>query len=128
MSTSTDVKLSKIGTLMLAVADLPRAVAFYRDVLGVPVRFATEEFAFLDGGAVMLGLRRDAKLGTPGENLRSEVVFEVEDVDAAYAALAARGVEFKHAVRQASGDRYVADFRDPDGNAISIFGPRGTGR
>jgi catechol 2,3-dioxygenase-like lactoylglutathione lyase family enzyme len=124
MSTGADVKLAKVGTVMLAVADLPRAVAFYRDVLGVPVKYAVEEFAFLDGGPVMIGLRRSPNL-PQGENLRAEIVFEVDDVEAAHRALTARGVEFRHAPRQATGDRYVADFRDPDGNAISIFGPRG---
>jgi catechol 2,3-dioxygenase-like lactoylglutathione lyase family enzyme len=123
MSPGTDVKLSKVGTVMLAVSDLQRAIAFYRDVLGVPSKFATEEFAFLDGGGIMIGLRRSASL-PPGENLRAEVVFEVDDIEAAHRALAARGVEFRHAPRQATADRYVADFRDPDGNAISIFGPR----
>lgn len=124
MGADTVVKLGKIGTIMLAVSDLPRAIAFYRDVLGVALRFATEEFAFFDGGGVMLGLRRAADLAAATGEVRAEVVFEVEDVDAAWRALTARGVTFRIEPRQATADRYVADFRDPDGNAITIMGPR----
>jgi catechol 2,3-dioxygenase-like lactoylglutathione lyase family enzyme len=123
MSTGTEVKLSKIGTIMLAVKDTRASVTFYRDVLGLALRFATDEFAFLDGGGVTLGLRRSANIPA-GENLRSEVVFDVDDIDAAYRALSARGVVFTRDPRVATADRYVTDFRDPDGNALSIFGPR----
>jgi lactoylglutathione lyase len=124
MGIEAQVKLAKIGTIMLTVGDLARAIAFYRDVLGVPLRFATEEFAFLDGGGVTLGLRRAAGLAPASGEVRAEVVFEVEDVDEAWRSLTARGVSFRIEPRQATADRYVADFRDPDGNAITIFGPR----
>jgi catechol 2,3-dioxygenase-like lactoylglutathione lyase family enzyme len=33
----------RVGTLMLGVRELGRAVAFYRDALGFSVRFASEE-------------------------------------------------------------------------------------
>jgi len=54
-------------------------------------------------------------------------VFEVEDVDAAYLSLSARGVVFRVRPRVVTGDRYAADFRDPDGHVLSIFGPRAKG-
>ncbi|MBI3539984.1 MAG: VOC family protein, partial [Candidatus Eisenbacteria bacterium] len=60
MASGDDVRLAKVGTIMIAVADLPRAIAFYRDALGIALRFATEEFAFFDGGGVQIGLRRAA--------------------------------------------------------------------
>jgi catechol 2,3-dioxygenase-like lactoylglutathione lyase family enzyme len=53
-----------------------------------------------------------------------EVVFEVDDIDAAHESLRSRGVSFRIAPRIATGDRWVADFRDPDGHALSIFGPK----
>ncbi len=124
MHAGNDVKLAKVGTIMLGVKRMETALPFYRDVLGLGVRFASDEFTFLDGGGVTIGLRGSQTLGEPGDELRTEVVFEVDDIDAAYRALAARGVAFKRAPRIVTGDRYAADFRDPDGHVLSIFGPR----
>ena len=125
MTTRTDVKLSRVGYIMLTVRDMKRALAFYRDALGLPVRFAGDEFAFLDGGGTAIALRQSQSLGPPPAEARTEVVFEVEDIGAAYESLRARGVEFRIAPRLATGDRFAADFRDPDGNVLSIFGPQG---
>ncbi len=124
MSTSTDVKLSKVGNIMLGVTSLEKSLRFYRDVLGLSVQFAIEEFAFLDGGGVTIALRGAPNLGEPGDVLRTEVVFEVDDIDAAHRSLKARGVLFRIEPRVVTGDRYATDFRDPDGHVLSIFGPR----
>ena len=45
------------------------------------------------------------------------------DVTAAHAALRARGVEFLNAPRHVTGDQWAANFRDPDGHLLSVFGP-----
>jgi predicted enzyme related to lactoylglutathione lyase len=63
-------------------------------------------------------------LAAPADERRVEIVFNVEDIQAAHAALSARGVAFRIAPRPVTGDRHAADFRDPDGHALSIFGPR----
>jgi catechol 2,3-dioxygenase-like lactoylglutathione lyase family enzyme len=124
MNTSTDVKLSKVAHIMLGVTDLERSLRFYRDALGLAVQFAFEEFAFLDGGGVTIVLRGTPNLGEPGDIMRTEVVFAVDDIDAAYRSLEARGVRFRVEPRVVTGDRYAADFRDPDGHVLSVFGPR----
>jgi len=125
MSSKTDVKLSRVGYVMMPVRDLTRSLAFYRDTLGLSVRFAGDEFAFLDGGGVALALRKAADLPATPTEASIEVVFEVEDIDAAYESLRSRGAPFRVAPRVATGDRHVADFRDPDGHVLSIFGPKG---
>jgi len=125
MSTKIDVRLSRVGYLVIPVRDIARSLAFYRDTLGLAVRFAGDEFAFLDGGGVALALRKSGNLGPASNDHFIEVVFEVEGIDAAYESLRARGVEFRVAPRVATGDRYAADFRDPDGHVLSIFGPKG---
>jgi catechol 2,3-dioxygenase-like lactoylglutathione lyase family enzyme len=124
MSASTDVKLSKVGHIMLGVTNLERSLRFYRDTLGLSVQFAVEEFAFLDGGGVTIVLRGTPNLGEPGDVMRTEVVFAVDDIETAYRSLEGRGVEFRVQPRVVTGDRYAADFRDPDGHVLSIFGPR----
>jgi catechol 2,3-dioxygenase-like lactoylglutathione lyase family enzyme len=119
----TDVKLSKVGVVMLGVRDLKKSVAFYRDVLGLTPSGAVETFAFFGAGGVTLGLHGIHDLGK-GDERRTEIVFAVDDVDAAFRSLKARGVSFRVEPRPATRDQYVADFRDPDDHVLSIFGPR----
>lgn len=124
MSTGTDVKLSKMGYIMLGVKNVTDSLPFYRDVLGLSVRFSVEDLVFLDGGGVTIVLRGRPDLGAAGDIMRTEFVFEVEDIDAAHRSLKARGVSFVHEPRQVTPDRHAADFRDPDGHVLSIYGPK----
>ncbi len=120
---ASEVKLSKVGVVMLGVGDLKKASAFYRDVLGLTQSGAVESFAFFGAGGVMLALREVVDL-REGDERRTEIVFSVDDVDTAYESLKARGVVFRVAPRPVTGDQYAADFRDPDKHLLSIFGPR----
>jgi catechol 2,3-dioxygenase-like lactoylglutathione lyase family enzyme len=114
----------RIGTVMLGVREMDRSLAFYRDALGLVVRHASSEFSFLDGGGVALALRQAAGLERVDDGRWAEIVFQVEDVDAAYGELSARGVEFRVEPRIVTGAQLAADFRDPDGHVLSILGPR----
>lgn len=119
-----EFKLSQIGVIMLGVKEMARSVAFYRDRLGLAVKMSFEGFTFLDGGGVTLvlseGLARAANGPIAGA---TEVVFSVPDVRAAHQALLAKGLEFTIAPRQVSGPIWAANFRDPDGHGLSVFGP-----
>lgn len=114
----------RIATLMLGVRDMERSLVFYRDGLHLAVRHESPEFSFLDGGGVALVLRQAAGLERVDDGRWAEIVFSVEDVDAAYRELSARGIEFRVEPRIVTGTELAADFRDPDGHVLSIFGPR----
>jgi catechol 2,3-dioxygenase-like lactoylglutathione lyase family enzyme len=114
----------KIGILMLGVTDMSRSVAFYRDVVGFPVQFGKDEVTFLDAGGVTLVLQVRKALPPSDNGDRTEIVLPVEDIDAAYRTLRERGAAFRVEPRIVTGDRLAADFRDPDGHVLSIFGPR----
>jgi catechol 2,3-dioxygenase-like lactoylglutathione lyase family enzyme len=119
------VKLGKLGIVMLGVSEMARSVAFYRDALGLRVIFESPEFTLLDAGGVQLALRRSA-LKAEEDELRTELVFPVEDVTTAFESLRGRGVTFRLAPRAVAGENFAADFRDPDGHVLSIFGPKKT--
>ena len=119
----TDFKLSKIGVIMLGVADVARSVAFYRDKLGLSVKQEIPGFAFLDGGGVTLCLCQPLARSTGRGPGATEVVFSVEDVRAAHEALRAKGVAFTIEPRNVSGPMWAANFEDPDGHNLSVFGP-----
>jgi catechol 2,3-dioxygenase-like lactoylglutathione lyase family enzyme len=108
---------------MLGVSDLDKSVAFYRDRLGLTLTAQFEGFAFFDGGGVTLalnnGLAQSIGKG-PGD---TEVVFAVEHVSAAFEMLRGQGVEFSIQPRSVSPGNWAANFHDPDGHLLSIFGP-----
>lgn len=118
----------KISNIILRVGDLERSLTFYRDKLGMTVLGATEGFAFLDGGGVTLALNAIADAIESNPPGLTEVVFEVDDIEATHTFLAEAGVEFRvapRAVMSSNGrDLLAADFRDPDGNVLSITGWR----
>ncbi|MBZ5591033.1 MAG: VOC family protein [Acidobacteriia bacterium] len=118
-------KLTQIGVVMLGVEQLARAVAFYRDKLGLALKGQNEGFAFFDGGGVTLGLSEALARASSQIPGAVEVVFSVENVRAAHQALAARGVQFTHEPRTVTGPLWAANFNDPDGHPLSVFGPEG---
>ena len=114
-----------VSNIILMVEDVGRAVAFYRDTLGLRVRAAVGAFAFLDGGGTTLVLRQsDGPL--PAETDRVEVVLEVDDPEATYRQWVDAGVRFRVELRPVNStddrDLVAADFRDPDGNLLSLTG------
>ena len=114
--------ITGIANIMLGVADLDRARAFYRDTLGLAVKQEIPGFVFLETGPVALCLSAaHARLAEhPGP---SEVVLSVDSVRDAYAALKEKGVEFLREPANVTGASWAANFRDPDGHLLSIFGP-----
>ncbi len=116
----------KIGAVVLFVQDLDRCVAFYRDMFGLEVantdddstafRMVDHDFMLLKipSAADMVGT---AALGQPEiASHRMLLCADVEDVDAAYHDLTAKGLTFlKPPADQPWGIRatYLAD---PEGN------------
>ena len=123
-------KLSKISNVMLGVRELARSVAFYRDRLGLAVQFEIPGFAFLHAGGVTLCLSESLArtLAQPDQPLAgvSELVFAVDDIEVGFEALSARGVKFTHNPHHVTEAQWAANFEDPDGHRLSIFGPRDT--
>lgn len=113
--------ISRIGQIALTVADTPRAVAFYRDTLGLPLLFeAPPSLAFFDCGGVRLML-------TPseGEASSSVLYFPVDDIAQAAATLKSRGVTFEsepHLIAKMPGyDLWIGFFRDSEGNLLALM-------
>ncbi|MBN2554505.1 MAG: VOC family protein [Anaerolineales bacterium] len=129
------MKLS-LTHIRLLVWDVPACTSFYRDTLGLPLRFADEEgnYASFKTGDVTLALfRRQAMQEVLGENTHSEdtpdreraaLVFAVDHVDRTVEELRRNGVAFLSEPRDrpAWGIR-TAHFRDPEGNMIEINTP-----
>ena len=123
MSDDKPFGLSEIGQIAITVRDLPLAVAFYRDVLGMQFLFEAPNLAFFACGSVrlMLGPPESEELDHPS----SIVYYKVADIRAAHETLAQRGVRFIHEPRVVHRtDQYelwMAFFHDPDENPIALM-------
>lgn len=116
-----------IGQIALTVDDVERATAFYRDALGIPFLFAAPpQLAFFDCGGVRLML--SAPEGETASGGGSVLYFKVADIDAAFDTLRGRGVAFvdePHLIAKlATGELWMAFFRDPAGNLLALMSER----
>jgi catechol 2,3-dioxygenase-like lactoylglutathione lyase family enzyme len=102
----------------LQVADWPAAVAWYRDVLGLPVVLHVEadRFALLQAGAARLALK--AGQPQPGTVL---LAFEVPDLPAALERLGALGVALESPCKTSPEGYRRALLRDLDGHRLSLY-------
>jgi catechol 2,3-dioxygenase-like lactoylglutathione lyase family enzyme len=120
--TENGFRLTRIGVVMLGVKDLARSIEFYGTRLGLALQNQIPGFAFFDGGGVTLALSEPVARALPQGPGSSQVVFSVEHVRAAYDALRRKGVTFSDEPRNVTGSSWSANFTDPDGHHLSIFG------
>jgi catechol 2,3-dioxygenase-like lactoylglutathione lyase family enzyme len=101
--------------------DIDRAVAFYRDVLGLEQakQWGSMPAYEFETGNLTLALMQTDAFGIEFSPNSVPIALHVEDFEAAKAELESRGVEFKGDTID-SGVCYQAIFEDPDGNALDI--------
>ena len=119
----TTTGLQRIHQISIRTEDTARAVAFYREALGLKLLFeAPPQLAFFDCGGVRLML-------SPAEpefdHQGSVIYFAVDDIKATHAALMAAGVKFRsepHMIAKLP-DRevWLADFLDSEGNVLALM-------
>ena len=116
--------LNQIGQIFVNVKDLERAIAFYRDTLGMTYLFqAPPNMAFFDCGGIriMLGIADRPDINHPA----SVIYYKVIDIERVYETFAARGVEFiikPHLVApMPTYDLWLADFKDSEGNILALM-------
>lgn len=115
--------LESIGQIAIPTHDLPRAVTFYRDALGLEYLFEAGPLAFLVCGdaRIMLAVPENDEVDHPS----STVYFRVRDIHAARAELVGRGVLFDdepHLIaRMPDHELWMTFFRDPDRNLHGLM-------
>ena len=114
-----------ITQIAMTVNDVPRAVSFYRDAIGLsqlPIP-APPTMAFFMMGDVRLMIAQPEPGFTPGGG--TVVYLKVERIAEAVELMKARGVPFiqgAHLIAKLQ-DReiWLAEFKDPDGNALALM-------
>jgi lactoylglutathione lyase len=123
----------KLLQIRLLTEDFKKSVAFYRDVLEFPVLWFEEsmEYALFDNGETKIEILSSKAMNEAIGETNVAVVeapskfllnCKVDNVDASYAELQAKGVSFiKEPEDKPAWNARVAHFRDPDGNIIEIY-------
>ena|SRR5215467_2972476 len=124
MSTpASGIGISRLGQISVNVHNQDRAVAFYRDTLGIPLLFSTGHLSFFNCGGVRLMLSPPEKpeFDHPG----SVLYFVVPDIEGAYRQLAAKDVKFEgkpHLIAKLPDhDLWMTFFRDSEGNLLALM-------
>lgn len=107
------------------VSDMQRSVSFYRDVLGLPLRFETSHWSEFATGGATLALHasespeesRDDPERMPAGRCRPGL--GVPDLDAFHERMVEKGVPCAQQPKEVFGAR-IAQYVDPDGLAISV--------
>jgi methylmalonyl-CoA/ethylmalonyl-CoA epimerase len=118
------LSLSQIGQISIVVHDLDRAVAFYRDTLGMKFLFQfPPKMAFFDCGGVRLYLGLPE--GKEQDHPASVLYYKVDDIQGAWASLRDRGAELVHEphflAKMPDHDLWMAFFKDSEGNTLALM-------
>src|SRR5467141_3815455 len=120
---SANLDIKNIGQISIIVHDLPRATAFYRVALGLPLLFTAGKLAFFDCGGVrlMLGPAETPEL----DHASSILYFRVPDLHVAHQRLVDAGVEIVAPPRliapMPTYDLWMNSFQDSEGNIMELM-------
>lgn len=116
---------AEIGQIAITVADLDKALAFYRDRLGLKLLFEAGGMAFFDLGGVRLMLGPGDPSHCPGDVI---VYLKVRGIEAMAQSLTATGVTLREAPRKvhdAGGTAlWLAFFEDLDSHVLALMEER----
>jgi predicted enzyme related to lactoylglutathione lyase len=123
MASPAKPAITHIGQLAINIYDVERAVAFYRDALGLPMLFRAGKLAFFQCGQTRLMLSAPEK---PEFDHPSSILYlSVGDIDARYAEMKAGGVNFidePHLIAKLPDhDLWMVFFKDSEGNTLALM-------
>ncbi len=114
--------MTEFSHAIIFVSDMARSIAFYRDVLGLPLRFESPEWTEFDtpGSTVALHL---ADVPSNAAAICADVIpagncylsFAVDDIDAFHQEMVAKGVPCLQPPEEEDFGGRLAGYADPDG-------------
>ncbi len=126
------MKSKTIETITLFVEDLERSKVFYQNVFGLSVVFEDKNSAVFRFENTQINLLKipaandlikPGVVASPSAGSRFQFTIPVDDVDAACAELAARGVELLNGPMDRPWGIRTASFTDPGGHIWEIAQP-----
>ena len=122
------MNIKKVGNVILAVKDLDKSVAFYHEIIGLPIKNQRRSWVDLGTSGALLSLHPASltaeHIGSSIEN-GITIGFLVGDVSSAVDEMRGKGVKiYREIVEREAGKNAVV--LDPDGYLISLFEPNFT--
>jgi lactoylglutathione lyase len=108
----------KMSYVIKFVANMDRAVSFYRDTLGLPLKFQSPGWSEFVTGETTLALHT-ADSDHPAGAIR--LGFQVPDLQAFYKEMSTKGIEFTTPPTMQFGV-LLAEFLDSEGAEVSVTG------
>ena len=121
------IQFKQLDYVIAYVSDMQRSVAFYRDTLGLTLKFTSPGWTEFVTGTTTIALH---VVGDGGEKAttppslppagQAQIGFMVDDLEATYEALKAKDVFFSLPPKTQNSGARLAVFHDPDGLGITI--------
>ena len=109
----------KLNYVIKFVDDMERAVEFFRDVVGLPLKFASPGWSEFATGETTLALH-PASQKNPGGTV--ELGFTVPDLDKFHVEMTAKGTRFTMPPTKQDFGGVLAQFVDSEGGRCSVAG------
>ena len=110
---------ARLSYIIEFVADMDRAIKFYKDVIGLPLKFQSPQWSEFATGEIVLALHPSSVRNPAG---KLEMGFNVPDLQQFHAEMTAKGVEFPMAPTRQDFGGMLAQFVDTEGAHISVSG------
>ncbi|WIB26668.1 VOC family protein [Curtobacterium sp. MCSS17_015] len=113
---------SGIAAVWVPVSDMERAVAFYRDTLGLTVKDQSEDWSEIDANGLMIGLN-GRESASPSSDGGAVVSFQPDgSIEDEVASLKERGADIQGEISEHPWGKIIP-FKDSEGNDLQLYSP-----
>jgi lactoylglutathione lyase len=119
------IQLEKLDYVVVYVSDMQRSTNFYRDVLGLSLKFSSPGWTEFNTGTTTIALHmasgqtQSSQPGLPPAG-QAHLGFIVDDLQGMYETLEAQDVDFSLPPQQQTSGVTLAVLHDPDGFGITL--------
>ncbi|SRR5260370_198721 len=117
------IQLQSPERFVIYVSDMQRSTAFYRDTLGLPLKFSSPGWTEFNNTGTTLALHRhmatEERVPQAAAG-QATLVFVVDDIQSAFETLKAEGVHFSLEPQTQPSGLTLAVLQDPDGFGITL--------
>lgn len=117
-----------INYIIAFTSDMDRSVAFYRDVIGLPLRFTSSGWSEFDTGQTTFALHQSSEdaVARPAQAAgQCHPGLMVPDLAEFHKRMLSHGVTSLQAPKEEGNFGQLAIYADPDGLPISVLQPSG---
>jgi predicted enzyme related to lactoylglutathione lyase len=116
---SLEELVPKLAYVIVFVSDMDRAVKFYRDTMGLPLKFSSPHWSEFVTGETTLALHPESA-GSPAGAVH--LGFNVPKLETFYQEMTDKGVKFSQPPTKQDFGGMLATFEDSEGGVCTVSG------